>query len=160
MEKLLKRLFVFIVSFFLLFSISSCGNDEQQDGFQVAGEWTGTWQANTVNGDVEVTLLQNGSEIIGTGYLNGSPCLNEVSIWGVLDEETREIYFLFLDPEISDANMRTLNPLNPSSSFKDMSEVLTANGNFSTEEHLSLTFEVVEWDFCDGSNGVINLDRR
>ncbi len=143
------------------FILIGCGDsDSDSDGFQVDGEWTGTWQANTVNGDVEVTLTQNGTELTGTGSLNGSTCLNNVSIWGVLDEETKEIYLLLLDPEISDEDMRTLDPSASSSSFEGMERVLTATGSFSTEDSLSLTYEVVEWSYCDGTNGVINLDRR
>lgn len=150
-----------ILAIFVVYIFIGCGDsDSDSDVFQVAGEWTGTWQANTVNGDVEVTLVQNGTELTGTGSLNGSTCLNNISIWGIFDEETKEIYLLLLDPEISDADMRTLAPMAPSSSFQGMEKVLTANGVFSSENSLSLTYEVVEWSYCDGTNGVINLDRR
>ena len=161
MEKLLKRLFVSIVSFFLLFSISSCGNDEeQQDGFYLVGEWTGEWQGGTVNGSAFITIEeQTGAFFRGTSFLDGNPCVTSNIILGVIDLETGETNILILDPTLSEEELQTFDPL-ARDTYILRENVIEITGMYVKSGHASLTYHVIEWLLCDNTTGTLEISRE
>ncbi len=159
-QKVMKAYFIIL---FTVFIFISCGDDSSTNNevsrFDVTGEWLGVWQGGTNNGDVRVTFEQNGSEIRGSAIGNGNPCLNENTIWGVIDLETGYAEMLILDVNITEAEMLALNPAAPKETFQDMEHVIITNGFFTEDGHISLHYEVLEWTFCDGAIGTIDLDK-
>ncbi len=145
---------------FIIFLYTACGADDVENdlAMNVSGNWMGTWQGDTVNGSTNMTLTQNRTELVGMSYLNGNPCLTNCKIFGVFDSETGETNALLLDPNISDENMRNLDPFAPATSFEGLEHIVQVTGTFTKTGYVSMSYHVIEWSFCDGAIGIINMN--
>ena len=157
--KSLRNLILFSV---MTLGITNCGGDEEveQNDFYIVGEWRGDWQGGTVNGSAISSIKnQDGGRYVGTSYLDGNPCVTDSIILGHIDLETGETTLLALDPNLSEEELQTFDPQDPDT-YLLREHVIEMKGAFSRFGYGSLEYNIIEWSYCDGATGILNMTRE
>lgn len=53
----------------------------------VEGDWDGTWRSGAFEGDMDITLTQDGDTLGGTFQLGGTWCVGEGKVTGTIDDQ-------------------------------------------------------------------------
>ena len=141
--------------------LGSCGDDDSSDdsGINVEGAWFGEWEREGAAGDLLFTIEQTNDVIRGTAIINGSPCLSDFQIWGILDVNTGETNLLGLDLNISNNDLEDLYPTDSVEELREsgIEHILRFDGVF-TETSFNMDYTIVEWGACTNATGVFDID--